>query len=188
MTISEGRVNLKHTINTQAIQDLLVGIYFLVHSRTYASVESVVLLFWLIFTWRAISMWKEVLMRMLYSKKSVQCMVTSINLYGCHCFDVPQLWSTRNKQNNVPIVTIGWLLPEWSLVSPVRCHSVLFMGFSAAITLADTSILCTDGYWGSSPIPGIQPGLAVATQLLYIAIYTIKSPIYFVTCFHHPSK
>ena len=43
MTISEGRVNLKHTIsqrNTQAIQDLLVGIYFLVHSRTYASVES----------------------------------------------------------------------------------------------------------------------------------------------------
>ena len=44
MTISEGRVNLKHTIsqrNAQAIQDLLVGIYFLVHSRTYASVESV---------------------------------------------------------------------------------------------------------------------------------------------------
>ena len=48
MTISEGRVNLKHTIsqrNTQAIQDLLVGIYFLVHSRTYTSVESAVLLF-----------------------------------------------------------------------------------------------------------------------------------------------
>ena len=38
ITISEGRVNLKHTIsqrNAQAIQDLLVGIYFLVHSRTY---------------------------------------------------------------------------------------------------------------------------------------------------------
>ena len=34
----------------------------------------------------------------------------------------------------------------------------------------------------------IQPGLAVATQLLYIAIYTIKSPIYFVTCFRHPSN
>ena len=48
MTISEGGVNLKHTIsqrNAQAIQDLLVGIYFLFHSRTYASVESVVLLF-----------------------------------------------------------------------------------------------------------------------------------------------
>ena len=48
MTISEGRVNLKHTIsqrNTQAIQDLLVGTYFLVHSRTYAYVESAVLLF-----------------------------------------------------------------------------------------------------------------------------------------------
>ena len=43
MTISEGRVNFKPTIsqrNAQAIQDLLVGIYFLVHSRTYASVES----------------------------------------------------------------------------------------------------------------------------------------------------
>ena len=41
MTISEGRMNLKHTIsqrNAQAIQDLLVGIYFLVHSRTYTSV------------------------------------------------------------------------------------------------------------------------------------------------------
>ena len=48
MTISEGRVNLKHTIsqrNAQAIQDLLLGIYFLVHSRTYTSVESAVLLF-----------------------------------------------------------------------------------------------------------------------------------------------
>ena len=48
MTTSEGRVNLKHTIsqrNAQAIQDLLVCIYFLVHSRTYASVESAVLLF-----------------------------------------------------------------------------------------------------------------------------------------------
>ena len=65
----------------------------------------------------------------------------------------------------------------------------------------DTSILCTDSHWGHWRILGaarvalqyraitrIQPGLAIATQLLYIAIYTIKSPIYFVTCFHHPSN
>ena len=97
-------------------------------------------------------------------------------------------------------------MPKWSLVSPVRCHGVLFMGFtSAAIKFgsvsADTSILCTDSHWGCWRILGaarvalqyraithIQPGLAIATQLLYIAIYTIKSPIYFVTCFHHPSN
>ena len=97
-------------------------------------------------------------------------------------------------------------MPKWSLVGPVRCHSVLFTGFtSAAIKFGsvstDTSILCMDSHWGCWRILGaarvalryraitcIQPGLAVATQLLYIAIYTIKSPIYFVTCFRHPSN
>ena len=97
-------------------------------------------------------------------------------------------------------------MPKWSLVSPVQCHSVLFMGFtSAAIKFgsvsADTSILCMDSHWGwwwilgaarvalrYGAITRIQPGLAVATQLLYIAIYTIKSPTYFVTCFHYPSN
>ena len=90
-------------------------------------------------------------------------------------------------------------MPKWSLVGPVRCHSVLFMGFtSAAVKFGSVS---TDSHWGCWRILGaawvalryraitrIQPGLAIATQLLYIAIYTIKSPTYFVTCFHYPSN
>ena len=103
----------------------------------------------------------------------------------------------------VSIVTIGWLLPEcqsglWSVLSDA---SVLFMGFtSAAIKFGsvstDTSILCTDSHWGcsgSSPIPGNHPHSARAGRchsitIYTVAIYTIKSPIYFITCFHHPSN